>query len=53
MHDQNNTPAAFIARWQGVDGSERANYQLFVAELCRLLEVSEPGPAHDDTRDNA
>ena len=53
MNDKNNTPPAFIARWQGVGGSERANYQLFVTELCRLLDVPEPGPARDDTRDNA
>jgi SAM-dependent methyltransferase len=46
------TPASFVARWQDVGGSERANYQLFVGELCRLLEVPEPGPAQDDTRDN-
>ncbi|HYN60406.1 MAG TPA: type IIL restriction-modification enzyme MmeI, partial [Rubrivivax sp.] len=52
MNDK-NTPAAFIARWQGVSGSERANYQLFIGELCRLLDVPEPEPAHDDTRDNA
>ena len=52
MHDKNNTSAGFIARWQGVDGSERANYQLFVTELCRLLEVPEPGPAQGDARDN-
>jgi hypothetical protein len=27
----------FIARWQSASGSERANYQLFVHELCALL----------------
>ncbi len=44
---------AFIARWQDVGGSERANYQLFIGELCALLEVPAPEPARDDTRDNA
>jgi hypothetical protein len=53
MNDQSTAAPAFIARWQGVGGSERANYQLFVAELCRLLGVPEPGPALDDARDNA
>lgn len=33
---------AFIARWQGAGGSERANYQLFVTELARLLGLPEP-----------
>ena len=27
--NQKLTPASFIARWQGIGGSERANYQLF------------------------
>jgi hypothetical protein len=45
--------AAFIDRWRGVSGSERANYQLFIADLCDLLDVPHPEPAHDDTRDNA
>ena len=43
----------FIARWQKASGSERANYQLFVHELCTLLELPTPDPARDDTRDNA
>ena len=44
---------AFIARWHAASGSERANYQLFVGELCDLLGVPKPDPARDDTRDNA
>ena len=52
MSDNNNADA-FIGRWLGVKGSERANYQMFVTDLCRLLEVPEPEPASDDTRDNA
>jgi len=28
----------FITRWHSAKGSERANYQLFVHELCTLLE---------------
>lgn len=44
---------AFIARWDAAGGSERANYQLFVNELCELLGVPTPDPARDDTRDNA
>ena len=42
----------FLARWRNVGGSERANYQLFIADLCDLLEVDKPQPANEDTRDN-
>ncbi|MFZ5484512.1 MAG: class I SAM-dependent DNA methyltransferase [Pseudomonadota bacterium] len=42
----------FITRWQAAGGSERANYQLFVSELARLLGQSEPHPAGDLDRDN-
>lgn len=47
------TVDAFIARWRAASGSERANYQLFVGELCELLGTPKPDPASDDTRDNA
>ena len=36
------TPEAFVARWKASGGSERANYQLFLTELCELLEVPRP-----------
>lgn len=40
---------AFIARWQGrTGGQERANYQLFLAELCDTLGVARPEPAGAD-----
>jgi hypothetical protein len=45
--------AAFHTRWSASGGSERANYQLFITELCALLGVPLPDPARDDTRDNA
>jgi hypothetical protein len=44
---------AFIRRWEHASGSERANYQLFLTELCKLLDLPQPDPARDDTRDNA
>ena len=44
---------AFIPRWAAAGGSERANYQLFVNELCELLGVPKPDPARHDTRDDA
>lgn len=43
----------FIQRWANAGGTERANYQLFLTELCRLLELPQPDPAGNDTRDNA
>ena len=42
---------AFVSTWSGVSGSERANYQLFVGELCALLGVPRPDPSREDTRD--
>lgn len=36
----------FIARWQGREGgAERANYALFLSELCGVLGVNPPQPA--------
>lgn len=48
-----NTIDAFLLRWGKAGGSERANYQLFLTELCTLLELPHPEPAGNDTRDNA
>jgi len=50
---EDQTVAAFIARWQAADGTELANYQLFVVELAQLLGVPTPDPAREDTRENA
>ena len=37
---------AFIAHWQGQEGGqERANYSLFLIELCDLLGLPHPDPA--------
>jgi hypothetical protein len=44
---------AFIERWQHADGGERANYQLFLTELCALLGLDRPDPASVDTEENA
>ena len=51
--DNPNNPSpeaidAFIARWEGAKGSERANYQLFLTELCALLDLPQPEPARAD-----
>jgi hypothetical protein len=49
----NESLERFISRWQAAGGSERANYQLFIGELCEALDLPRPDPARDDTRDNA
>ncbi len=46
-------PAAFIARWQKSGAAERANYQLFLSELCDLLGVPRPDPTTPDDAANA
>ena len=48
MSDKTKQPAveAFISRWQGQEGGqERANYALFLTELCDLIGVDHPAPA--------
>lgn len=37
----------FINRWKASGASERANYQLFLTELCELVGVEKPRPASD------
>lgn len=38
---------AFIQRWQGREGGqERANYALFLTELCNVLNLDPPEPAN-------
>ncbi len=44
---------AFIKRWEASGASERANYQLFLTELCAVLEVEPPQPAGADDALNA
>ncbi|WP_035713134.1 class I SAM-dependent DNA methyltransferase [Azorhizobium doebereinerae] len=44
---------AFIARWQGREGGqERANYALFLPELCAVLDLPRPDPANASTESN-
>lgn len=43
----------FIARWQASGASERANYQLFLTELCAVLGVPGPDPATPNDHENA
>jgi Spy/CpxP family protein refolding chaperone len=39
----------FIARWEKAGGTERANYQMFFAELCDALRVERPNPQEQDS----
>jgi len=45
--------ADFIARWKNSAAAERANYQLFLSELCELLGLPRPEPARADDERNA
>jgi len=42
----------FIVRWSDAGGSERSNYQLFLTELCVLIDAPRPNPARADNRHN-
>ncbi|MCA6243640.1 MAG: class I SAM-dependent DNA methyltransferase [Phenylobacterium sp.] len=44
---------AFIRRWSKLEGgAERANYAMFLTELCALIGVPSPDPAGADVRNN-
>ncbi len=45
--------AQFIERWECSGAAERANYQLFLSELCDVIGVPHPEPATSDTTRNA
>lgn len=40
---------SFIERWSGVTGTERANYQLYLTQLCDALDLPQPEPASKDS----
>lgn len=44
---------SFIQRWQESGAAERANYQLFLSELCDLLGVVRPDPSKPEDEENA
>ena len=44
-----NTPIQeFIGRWENSGAAERANYVLFLSELCTVLELERPNPQTSD-----
>jgi hypothetical protein len=56
MSSETTNPAIvskFITRWSEAEAAERANYGLFLTELCDLLGVARPDPATADTETNA
>jgi len=53
MGDTSGKVEAFIARWEKSGAAERANCQIFLAELCTLLDVPPPEPTTPDSRLNA
>jgi hypothetical protein len=45
-------PDDFILRWEASAAAERANYQLFLSELCDFLELPRPSPTVADDERN-
>ena len=43
----------FIERWAASGAAERANYQIFLVELCDILKVARPEPTKPDEEENA
>jgi hypothetical protein len=43
---------SFITRWENSGAAERANYQMFLSELCDILEVPRPDPTSPDPEKN-
>ncbi len=53
MEDGRSSLETFILRWQGREGGqERANYALFLSELCDAIGVARPDPATATTEAN-
>ena len=47
------TYSEFEARWKPAGGAERANYSLFLQDLCDLINVPRPDPTTDDPTQDA
>ena len=52
-HHTDTSLQSFIARWHASGRRERANYQLFLAELSAVLDVSAPDPTSPVEAGNA
>jgi hypothetical protein len=56
MSDEATAPDVvdgFIQRWEASGAAERANYALFLTELCDLLHVPRPEPTRPEDAENA
>jgi hypothetical protein len=47
-----NSIIDFIMRWKASGGSEQANSQLFLSELCAVLDLPPPEPARPINEEN-
>ncbi|MEX1115231.1 MAG: DNA methyltransferase [Akkermansiaceae bacterium] len=43
---------SFISRWENSGAAERANYQMFLSELCDIIEIPRPDPTSPDPAKN-
>ena len=48
-----NDIQSFVARWVASGAAERANYQLFLSELCDVLSLPRPEPSQPDESKNS
>src|SRR3954469_25138932 len=51
--ESNPTLDDFLGCWEASGAAERANYALFLTELCDVLGVPRPEPTRPDDADNA
>jgi hypothetical protein len=43
---------SFITRWENSGAAERANYQMFLSELCDIIGVPRPDPTSPEPAKN-
>jgi hypothetical protein len=53
QHVASDLTTDFLRRWAHSGAAERANYQLFLSELCDVLGVPRPDPTVPDNSQNA
>ena len=53
LNSSDTAIGSFVVRWQASGAAERANYQLFLSELCEVLELPRPEPTRPKVEDNA
>lgn len=53
LNSSETSIGSFVVRWQASGAAERANYQLFLSELCEVLDLPRPEPTKPKVEDNA